>query len=192
MGLLAVAVLPTACSADPPPGGGAGAGTASTPSVAPSQAYPLGVTVFSASRRGALPDLRGTTLDGASLALSGMRGHVVVLNVWASWCEPCRSETPALAAMARSTAASGTLFVGLDENDTVTAAAAFLRTVGSTYPHLVDGGPLLAKLSEWLPPAVPGSLVVDPQGRVAARVVGPTTAAALRPVLDRIVAEASS
>ena len=146
------------------------AGTTATP------AYPPGLTVYPVSQRRVVPDLRGTTLAGTPLELSSLRGHVVVLNVWASWCEPCRTESPDLAALATSTEATGTRFVGLDEQDTTTAATAFLRSVQADYPHLVDDGALLARLSDWLPPAVPGSLVVDRDGLVAARAVGKVTA----------------
>ena len=77
----------------------------------------------------------------------------------------------------------GTRFVGMDENDTLQAATTFLRSVGSRYPHLVDDGTLLRRLTAWLPDAVPGTLVVDRDGLVAARFVGPVTAPALLSVL---------
>ena len=145
--------------------------------------YPLGLTVFPVGQRRPLPALTGKTLAGPVLALSSLRGHTVVLNVWASWCEPCRTELPSLATLSAQLRASGVRFVGLDEDADPRAATSALRSTGSSYPHLVDRGPLLARLSAWLPAAVPGSLVVDPQGRVAARVVGPVTVAQLRPLL---------
>lgn len=150
--------------------------------------YPLGVAVFPVGHRRALPALTGTTLEGRTLAVSSLRGHVVVLAVWASWCEPCRTESPALARLAAEPAASTVRFVGLDENDDPRRAASFRRRTGASYPDLVDRGTLLARLAAWLPDAVPGCLVIDPQGRVAARVVGPVTAAQLRPVLAGLVA----
>ena len=89
---------------------------------------------------------------------------MVVLNVWASWCEPCTAESPALVRVARSTATSGVRFVGIDEHDQPAAAADFVRSVRSPYPHLVDDGHLLAAVGRWLPQAVPGSLVIDRSG----------------------------
>jgi thiol-disulfide isomerase/thioredoxin len=145
--------------------------------------YPLGLTVFPVGQRRPLPALQGQTLAGPALALSSLRGRTVVLNVWASWCEPCRTELPSLASLAAQLRTSGVSFVGLDEDADPSAAASALRSTGFSYPHLLDQGTLLARLSIWLPAAVPGSLVVDPQGRVAARVVGPVTAAQLRPLL---------
>jgi len=130
----------------------------------------------------------GTTLDGARLSLSSLRDHVVVLNVWASWCIPCRTESPALAALSRSESAATARFVGIDENDTRADATAFLRAAGATYPDLVDDGTLLSRLSAWLPQALPGSLVIDRQGRVAARVIGAATAAQVQPLVSQLSA----
>ncbi|MEO7059380.1 MAG: TlpA disulfide reductase family protein [Lapillicoccus sp.] len=161
--------------------------TATTATAVPasSPAYPLGVTEYPVAQRSPVPTLTGPTLSGAQLSTASLRGHVVVLTVWASWCDPCRTELPALAALARQQGGDAVRFVGLDEHDTVDAATSAVRSAGSDYPHLVDDGALLAHLSRWLPDAVPGSVVVDAEGRVAARVVGVVTAVQLRGVLDR-------
>src|SRR4249920_1376725 len=63
--------------------------------------YPVGVTAYPAASRVPLPPLSGTTLDGRKLAVTDLRGHVVIINIWASWCEPCKSESPALVAAAK-------------------------------------------------------------------------------------------
>jgi thiol-disulfide isomerase/thioredoxin len=133
--------------------------------------------------------LSGRTLDGRQLVLSRWRGHVVVLNVWASWCEPCTAESPALVRVARSTTASGVRFVGIDERDEPAAASDFVRSIRSPYPHLADDGHLLAAIGRWLPQAVPGSLVVDRSGRVAARVVGPVSAREMDSLVRAVLAE---
>ncbi|MGZ4687372.1 TlpA family protein disulfide reductase, partial [Oryzihumus sp.] len=109
--------------------------------------YPLGLTVFPVGQRRALPTLRGQTLAGPALALSSLKGRTVVLNVWASWCEPCRTELPGLASLATQLRASGVRFVGLDEDTDPGAAASAVRSTRSAYPHLVDRGTLLARLS---------------------------------------------
>lgn len=157
------------------------------PSVTASDvAYPLGLTLYPPDRRRLLSPVRGRTLDGTPLTVNGLHGHVVVVNVWASWCLPCRTESPALAALSRSAGASRVRFVGVDENDTPAAATTFLHSVGSTYPHLVDDGTLLSQLSTWLPKALPGSLVLDRQGRVAARIIGQASIAQLQPLLSQL------
>lgn len=143
--------------------------------------YPVGVTAYASASRVAMPPLSGTTLDGRRLAVADLRGHVVIINIWASWCEPCKSESPALVAAAKSTSGLGVRFVGIDEADQAPAATRFLRAIGSTYPHLVDvDGRLLGQMTRWLPQAVPGTLVLDSQGRVAARVIGPVTGPQIR------------
>ena len=148
----------------------------------------VGVTVFTASSRPVLPSLSGRTLSGGTLSLASLRGHVVVVNVWASWCVPCKAESPALALVARATAGQGVVFVGIDENDSDASARAFVAGIDSHYANLADPeGALLAQLRV-LPPAVPGSLVVDRSGRVAARVIGPTTAAQMTQLLAGLLA----
>ncbi len=180
---------------------GAGAGPAPTVSNAATQPpstarsttatpYPLGLSRIAPSARRILPGLSGRTVAGQNLSVRALRGHVVVVNVWASWCEPCRSESPLLEAAARGERVAGVRFVGLDENDTPAAATTFLRQVGSSYPHLDDpDGSLLALLSPWVPAtAVPSTLVVDAEGRVAARFIGAVTQPQLGQVLATVAA----
>jgi thiol-disulfide isomerase/thioredoxin len=147
----------------------------------------VGVTVYAVGSRPALPPLSGPTLAGGTLDLASLRGHVVVLNVWASWCAPCKAESPALAEVAQATAQQGVVFVGIDEDDQDAAATKFLAGIKSDYTHLVDpDGSLLARL-RFLPPGIPSSLVLDREGRVAARVIGPTTAAQMAALVTGVL-----
>lgn len=133
----------------------------------------LGVTVIPVAQRTSLPPLRGTTLTGASWSLADERGHVVVLNVWASWCVPCRAEAPILAAVAARTAKAGVHFVGINIRDNTTAALAFERRFGITYPSLSDpAGELLLQIRDLPATAIPSTMVVDEQGREAGRIIG--------------------
>jgi thiol-disulfide isomerase/thioredoxin len=137
----------------------------------------VGVTTYPADARPSLPAIAGRTLAGTTISLAAMRGHLIVLNVWASWCAPCRAESPALARVAAETAASGVDFVGIDEQDVASNARAFAAAAGATYPQLVDdAGVLLAKLRIVPLSAIPSTLVLDPKGDVAARVIGPIDA----------------
>jgi thiol-disulfide isomerase/thioredoxin len=176
--LVLVLVLVTACPAP----------TTDKATVAASQQFPVGVTRYPRERRAAAPTVSGTTLDGGTISTAQLPGRVVVINVWASWCEPCRSESPVLAKAQQRWAPAGVHFVGLDENDDVTAATAFLHAAGVTYPQLVDGGTLLSRFSPWLPDAVPSTLVIDRQGRVAARVVGAVSAEQIEALVTEAVA----
>src|SRR5665213_756629 len=151
----------------------------------------VGLTTYAANGRHGAPALKGKTFDGTALSLSSAgQGKVVVLNVWASWCGPCREESPMLGAAAKSYAAQGVVFVGIDEADTTSAGRAFATSAGMTYPSFVDpDGGLLSKLRMLPQMGIPSTLVLDTHGRIAARVIGPTTAAELKQVLDGLVAQ---
>ena len=190
-----VAALLTAlagCSHVPAPPSASTPGSRPAPSTSlstkPPARYPLGLTRFLAADRQPLPDLVGTTLTGARISLTGLRGSIVVVNFWATWCEPCRTESPALVAVAGSTAGRGVRFVGVDEVDDPATARTFVAQIRSSYPHLVDpDAALLGRASPLVPSgAVPSTLVLDARGRVAARVIGPATAPQLVLVLDQL------
>lgn len=137
--------------------------------------------------RKAAPLVSHRTLDGTSLALASLRGHTVVVNVWGSWCGPCQAEQPDLVRVAAATAALGVAFVGDDVQDTTAQAQAHRREYGVGYPSWDDSGSAVAAQFRGLPvKSVPSTLVVDAQGRVAARFIGPTTADALQPVVEQI------
>jgi thiol-disulfide isomerase/thioredoxin len=173
LALLAVAAGPAVAGC-----GGPAAGTAGS-------SYVEGdgtVTLVGASDRDAPIDLAGTTLDGTPLSLTSLRGHPVVLNVWGSWCTSCRVEARDLQSASERLAPGGVAFVGINFRDPdVAQALAYERTMGVTYPSLRDqGGELLLALRGAVPPtSIPTTLVLDAEGRVAARVVGPVTASTL-------------
>lgn len=179
--LIAVAVLAlSACSSDesaaPESAGGFVAGDGS-------------IVVVPEAERQLAPEVAGTTLDGTPLALADHLGEVVVLNVWASWCAPCRAEAPELEEVSQEFADSGVQFIGLNTRDSETSAKAFLATKGVTFPSLVDAdGQLQLKFADTLPPkAIPSTLVIDPQGRVAARALGAVSAASLRAMIEPLL-----
>lgn len=129
-------------------------------------------------QRGEPVTLAGSTLAGERLDLASLRGRPVVLNVWGSWCAPCRKEAKALVGAASELASQRVAFVGINTGDTDMAQArAFEQKYGVTYPSLVDdGGRLLLALHGAAPPkAIPTTLVLDPQGRIAARFSGEIT-----------------
>ena len=148
--------------------------------------------VINPADRVAAPDVSGTTLDGDQVALSDFAGKVVVLNVWASWCGPCRGEAPALQEVAKVTASKGVQFLGLNTRDDVAAAKAFDARYKITYPSLVDAdGQLQVQFRDSLPPsAIPSTLIIDRNGRVAARILGATTYSQLKGLVDDVAAEA--
>jgi cytochrome c biogenesis protein CcmG/thiol:disulfide interchange protein DsbE len=123
--------------------------------------------------RTAAPDLRLTALSGTNgtFTLAAWRGHVVVINVWASWCGPCRSEAPMLERWYRRIAARGGTVLGIDTYDVTADALSFVRQYHLTYPMLRDpGGQAKQKFGMT---GFPESFVIDRTGRVAALERGP-------------------
>ena len=131
-------------------------------------------TVYPATSRPRSPDVTGTSLTGEKISLSGYHGNVLVMNFWGSWCGPCRSEAPSLAALAHRYEPAGVRFLGVDIRDNPPAAAAFARKFQIGYPSLNDpGGTVALAFQSTVPPAgIPTTLVIDRTGHVAARIVG--------------------
>jgi thiol-disulfide isomerase/thioredoxin len=146
---------------------------------------------YPAGQRPPLPPIRGETLAGGDLDLTELRGDVVVINVWASWCPPCRAETDDLERVHQATRAQGVSFVGINVQDERDKAVSFMAGRVS-YPSIFDPGGRYA-LGFTDPPApvgLPGTLVVDRDGGIAAaiyRVVGPVE---LQGIVSRVAAEA--
>lgn len=138
----------------------------------------VSVTTIAPDKRDAPVDISGTTLDGAPLDLSSFRGKVTVVNVWWSGCLPCRKEMPMLAQVEKSYAkgedAAKVAFVGIDIRDyTKQTPLTFEDASGVSYPSLYDpASKTLLAFGKYDPPAVPSTLVLDQQGRVAALIPG--------------------
>ena len=149
-------------------------------------------TVVPVSQRRDPIALTGKTLTGAALNLAALRGKPVVLNIWGSWCPPCRKEAPALVA-ANTQLGDKAAFVGIDTRDDVASAQAYERAYKITYPSVVDHGDLLLALhgavSVQSPPV---TLVLDPQGRIAGRFIGPVTTLTLVDMVNDVVKDAST
>jgi thiol-disulfide isomerase/thioredoxin len=149
------------------------------------------VTQIEPARRGEPIALKGTLLDGTPWSVEEARGKVVVLNVWGQWCPPCVAEMPILQKSWASLSAAGkpVVFVGLDVRDSPETAASFLTKAQVTFPSLrYDGGvPLLALKGK--APTIPATVVLDAQGRIAARILGPVTEATLGGVVDDALKE---
>ena len=155
----------------------------------------VGTTDFKAGQRPEAPRVSGVTLTGKSLSLSGYRGNVVVLNFWASWCAPCRSEAPMLAQLSRTYQGKGAQFVGVNIKDPGQAnGAAYERSFGIKYPSLYDpAGQVLLAFRDTVPPAaIPSTLVIDRTGHIAARIIGPVDYSSLNKLLSGLTATAQA
>ena len=128
-----------------------------------------------------LPTLEG---DGTG-SLADHRGKWVLVNIWASWCTPCRDEAPALQDFYERNRKRGVVTLGIDTQDTTRDGAEFVEEFGLTYPHLHDGSGDYA--DELGATGVPESFLVDPQGKLVLRRAGPVTDEYLREQIEPLI-----
>ncbi|MFC9848431.1 TlpA family protein disulfide reductase [Streptomyces sp. NPDC060223] len=183
-GAAAAALALSACGS-----GGTSGGSGNTNFVAGED----GISTVAKGERSAAPDLSGETVDGKQLDVADYKGKVVVLNVWGSWCPPCRAEAPNFVKVAKDTAAQGVQFVGINTRDPSTGPAkAFEEEQGITYPSLYDPtGKLMLRFKKGTlnPQAIPSTLIIDRDGKIAARTLQALSEDKLREMLAPVLAE---
>jgi thiol-disulfide isomerase/thioredoxin len=180
-----VAMLVTACSAgrieSPAREGG-------------EQGYPevtKNLTQIPPGQRRNLPEVSGRALGSEkTLSSKDFPGRVLVINVWGSWCGPCRKEAPALQAASDQTTAVAQ-FLGINTKDLDPAPAeAFVRANKITYPSIYDpsGRTLLAFAGDLPPSAIPSTLIIDAEGRLAVRILGEISTITLVTMINDVAA----
>ncbi len=146
------------------------------------------VTEFAEAERGEPLVFTGTAVDGSTISSEDYAGQALVLNLWYAQCGPCRAEAPLLEEVYGDAQAVGAEFLGVNIYDGADQAAAFEETYGITYPSLLadqDVDLKLALMESASIQAAPTTLVLDTQGRVAARIVGQLSEASiLRTLVD--------
>lgn len=150
----------------------------------------VGVDTISSQDRAEVPVIAGTTLDGEPFDVADLRGRIVVVNSWASWCGPCREETPAFVELSKGVNPDDVAVVGLNVTDDDEAARAFAEEFAMPYPSIVDAeGGILAMIPGVPPSSLPSTVILDRDGRIAARVIGATDAMELASLIAAIMDE---
>ena len=147
--------------------------------------------VIPVDERKSAPEFSGTLLDGAAFDSRELAGALAVLNFWGSWCAPCRVETPEFQELYTEFADSGVQFLGLNVKDQLQQATAFFETKQITFPSLHDPrGEVALAFRDYPANAIPSTIVLDAEGRVAAVYTAAVLQDDLRATLDRLIAEA--
>jgi thiol-disulfide isomerase/thioredoxin len=183
-GVAVAALVLSACSS-----GGTSGGSGNTNFITGSD----GIATVKKGDRQAAPDLSGKTIDGKTLDTADSKGKILVVNVWGSWCSPCRAEADNLVQVAKATADKDVQFVGLNTRDTSTEpAVAFEKKYAVPYPSLYDPtGKLMLRFKKGTlnPQAIPSTIVIDRDGKIAARALQALSEDKLREMLDPVIAE---
>jgi len=137
------------------------------------------------------PEIAETTFSNNQFKLSEQIGNVVVINVWGSWCAPCRAEAKELADLDREFRDQEVVFLGLNTRDSRAAAQNFIDRFTIEYENIEDqSGKILLEFKETLAPnAIPTTLVLDKEGKVAARILGPADISLLRGFVTKLLEE---
>lgn len=149
------------------------------------------VTEFAPSDRKSAVQINGSLFNGTTVAPADFQGKVTILNFWFAACAPCRVEAPILEELHQEFKDQGVQFFGVNLRDEKATAEAFEKTFNLTYPSFDDkDGAVLLSVSGLVPPgAVPTTLVLDKQGRVASRVLGEIERGTLKALIAAAVAE---
>jgi thiol-disulfide isomerase/thioredoxin len=151
------------------------------------------ISEYAVADRGEPVAFEGVTDSGDDVSSDDYAGKVLVLNFWYAGCPPCRVEAPALEEVNQSFAGQDVAFLGVNVRDQAAQALSFADSLGVTYPSVMDaddGNLLLAYAGTVAPNAVPTTLVIDREGRVAARFLGAVDGpSSLRTIINDTLAE---
>jgi cytochrome c biogenesis protein CcmG, thiol:disulfide interchange protein DsbE len=134
---------------------------------------------------GPAPDFTLTMLDGSQVRLADLKGKVVVVNFWASWCGPCRDEAPALQSVWEKYQDKNVVILGVAYTDTERGAKAFMEEFGQTYPNGLDIGTKISEL--YAIQGVPETFIINPKGEVAVFMMVPLTEETLSANIDKVL-----
>jgi cytochrome c biogenesis protein CcmG/thiol:disulfide interchange protein DsbE len=135
---------------------------------------------------GAAPDFEFTTFEGETMRLSDLRGNVVVLNFWASWCTPCAAEAPELEATWQAYKDHNVVFLGVAYADNGPRSLEFMDRYGLTYMNAPDLGTRISEVYGIR--GVPETFIIDPNGNVAQFIYANVNQKQLTKILDQVLA----
>ncbi|VTR78163.1 Thiol-disulfide oxidoreductase ResA [Cellulomonas hominis] len=175
-------------------GGDGGTGSGSGDGDVADQGYVSGdgsFTQWAADDRQGPVEVAGTDFAGQAVDVADWRGDVVVLNTWYAACPPCRDEAPDLVDIANEYADAGVHLLGINGVDDAGAAESFQRTFDVPYPSIDDRDKQAVAALQGVVPiqATPTTVVLDREGKVAARIVGLAEGSTLRALVDEVLAE---
>ncbi|MDT9692420.1 TlpA disulfide reductase family protein [Streptomyces sp. P9(2023)] len=187
VGILSAALALSACGADSNGKSGGGGGTNFVTNTG-------GISTVAKGERTVPNKIAGETLEGEKLDVADLKGKVVVLNVWGSWCGPCRAEAPHFAKVSNDLKAKGVEFVGLNTRDfNKQQALTFEEDYKVPYPSLYDpAGKLILNgfpKGTLNPQAIPSTVVLDKDGKIAARSLMALDEKKLRSMIEPLLAE---
>ncbi|MFF5938530.1 TlpA family protein disulfide reductase [Streptomyces sp. NPDC012508] len=187
VGTLSAALALSACGSDSNGKSGGGGGTNFVTNTG-------GISTVAKGERTAPTKIAGETVDGEKLDIADLKGKVVVLNAWGSWCGPCRAEAPHFAKVATDLKAEGVEFVGLNTRDfNKQQAVTFEEDYEVPYPSLYD--PAGKLILSGFPKgtlnlqAIPSTVVLDKDGKIAARALMALDEKKLRSMIEPLLAE---
>jgi thiol-disulfide isomerase/thioredoxin len=170
--------------------GGFSSASSATASTGASAGDPMGqVEAIASAKRVRASTLAGQLLGGGRYDPAAYAGHIEVVNAWASWCTPCQKELPVLRRLALARYATPVEFLGLDVQDSMADGEAMVRRYGLPYPSIYDEDmSVYDALAPLIASGVPGTVVIDAQGRVAATVIGAVDGTKLAAYLRQLAA----
>ncbi|URM90181.1 TlpA family protein disulfide reductase [Streptomyces sp. MRC013] len=185
-GALAAALALTACSGSPKGTSGGGGNTNFVTDVD-------GIATLPEGKRPAPNELAGETLDGGRIDVADLKGKVVVLNLWGEWCTPCRAEAPHFVKVANELKPEGVEFVGINTRSNKGKSIKFENDFGVPYPSIYDryGKLVLNGFPKGTvqPQSIPSTLVLDRDGKIAARALKAVSEKELRSMIAPVLAE---
>jgi len=148
-------------------------------------------TFLQVEQRNSAPELTALDFERKVIDLKDYKNKVIVLNVWGSWCGPCRKEASELQALYLKNKESGVEFIGINIRDSKVSAEKFITNFGITYPNIFDrDGVKLLGFKDTLPAnAIPSTVLIDKNGKVAARQLGPIDRALVQGFISSLVDE---